>query len=73
MFKKSMVTSQDIAVKFMLSYQTINHYTNLGILIVKGRKGNIRLYDEEEVRRNLQKLGDLKNEGYPLRLIRKML
>jgi len=68
-----MISPREISRKFNVSYQTINHYTNLGILVVRQRKGNGRLYDEQEVRRAFQRVNELKNAGYPLRLIRTML
>ncbi|MBI3087263.1 MAG: MerR family transcriptional regulator, partial [Candidatus Omnitrophica bacterium] len=58
---------------FRLSYQTLNYYTNLGLLRVAKRDGNQRLYDEQDVQRHLEAIGRLKDEGYPLRLISRML
>ncbi len=71
--QRTMISPQQISIKFNVSYQTINHYTNLGILMVRQRKGNGRLYDEQEVEKTFQKVNELKNAGYPLRLIRTML
>jgi DNA-binding transcriptional MerR regulator len=67
---KRTVTSQEVAVKFRLSYPTVTHYTNLGFFRVIGRRGNKRLYDEAQVRGSLRQLQRLATEGYPLRLIR---
>jgi len=71
--QKTMISPREISQKFNVSYQTINHYTNLGILVVRQRRGNGRLYDEQEVRKSFHKVNELKNVGYPLRLIRTML
>ena len=71
--QKTMISPREISRKFNVSYQTINHYTNLGILVVRRRKGNGRLYDEQEVKRAFRRVNELKNVGYPLRLIRTML
>jgi DNA-binding transcriptional MerR regulator len=68
-----MISSQKIIKKYGISYQTLNYYTNLGLLTVRERKGNGRLYSEQEVERNLRRIAELKNQGYPLRLICKML
>jgi len=51
----------------------MNYYTNLGLLVVRKRKGNGRLYDKREVERRLKRIAELKDEGYSLMLICKML
>ena len=68
-----MISSQKIIEKYDISYQTVNYYTNLGLLTVRKRKGNSRLYDEQEVQKNLKRIIELKDQGYPLGLIRKMV
>ena len=73
MVDRVMVSPREMAKKFNISYQTINYYTNLGLLVVRRKKGNGRLYNQDEVRRRLEKIDKLKNRGYPLRLICNML
>jgi len=68
-----LVSLQDISDIFNLSYQTLNYYTSLGLLIPEKRKGNKRLYLIEEVKGRLDKMARLKNEGYPLRVIANIL
>lgn len=68
-----MISSREILKKYNISYQTLNYYTNLGLLKVRKRKGNGRLYNEEEMEKKLKKITKLKDKGYPLRLICKML
>lgn len=68
-----MISSQEILKKYNVSYQTLNYYTNLGLLKVCKRKGNGRLYNEEEIEKGLKRIAELKDQGYPLRLICKML
>lgn len=70
---RKVIFSKDIVKKYNIPYSTITHYTNLGFLNVIGRKGNKRLYDEDEVNGQIAKISKLINEGYPLRLIRKIL
>ena len=70
---KSMISPREIVKKYRISYQTINSYTNLGLLVVRKRQGNGRLYNNQEVKQRLEKISKLKNRGYPLRLICKML
>jgi DNA-binding transcriptional MerR regulator len=68
-----LISAKQIANKFNIAYPTVNHYTNLGFLSVIKRKGNKRLYVAREVRDKLERIDQLKDEGYPLRLISKML
>ncbi|MBI4323464.1 MAG: MerR family transcriptional regulator [Candidatus Omnitrophica bacterium] len=68
-----LLTAGDIIERYRLSYQTLNYYTNLGLLRVAKRDGHQRLYDGRDVQRNLQAVARLKDEGYPLRLISRML
>ena len=70
---KAMVAPEEIVKKYRISYQTINNYTNLGLLVVRRRRGNGRLYNHNEVKQRLEKIAKLKSRGYPLRLIRTML
>ena len=67
------LTASEIVQRFRLSYQTLNYYTNLGLLSVARRDGHQRLYNERQVQQSLQAVGRLKDEGYPLRLISRML
>jgi DNA-binding transcriptional MerR regulator len=68
-----MITPSSIVEKFNISYQTLNNYTNIGLLVVRQKKGNVRFYKSEEVKRRLDNINKLKNKGYTLRLIRNML
>ena len=67
------ITAEDISKKFKVAYPTINHYTNLGFLSIVKREGNKRLYSGKEVKRRLELISKMVNEGYPLRLIRRKL
>ena len=67
------ITAKDISKKFKVAYPTINHYTNLGFLSIVKREGNKRLYSGREVKRRLELISKMVNEGYPLRLIRRKL
>ncbi|MDD4899194.1 MAG: MerR family transcriptional regulator [Candidatus Omnitrophica bacterium] len=69
----NLISSPQIVARYKISYQTLNYYTNLGLLHVITKQGNKRLYKESEIRHNLVKIQGLKNEGYTLRLIRKIL
>ncbi len=68
-----LISSQEIVEKHNISYQTLNYYTGLGFLVVRKRRGNGRLYNQGEVEKNLKRIAELKDQGYPLRLICKML
>ena len=71
--KNGYITAKDISKKFKVAYPTINHYTNLGFLSIVKREGNKRLYSGKEVKRRLEMISKMVNEGYPLRLIRRKL
>jgi DNA-binding transcriptional MerR regulator len=68
-----MISPQAISQEYSLSYQTINYYTNLGLLQVKKKEGNCRLYDSDELKKNLKRITELKNKGYSLKLIRDLM
>jgi DNA-binding transcriptional MerR regulator len=70
---KNLVSAKDIAKRFGLPYPTLNHYTNLGFFKVVVKRGNKRFYEAEEMKSKLGIITRLKNDGYPLRLIRKKL
>jgi len=66
---KALISPVEITKIHNISYQTINYYTNLGLLMVKKRDGNFRLYDPRQVSSCLKKVDDLKSQGYSLKLI----
>jgi len=68
-----MVSAKHIMGKFNVSYQTVNHYTDCGLLPVSAKVGNVRLYNKTVVEKRLKKVKELVEEGYSLRLIRKRL
>ena len=69
----TVISAKDIIDKFHISYQTVNHYTDFGLLRVAFKKGNIRFYNKNEVKHRLAKIIKLASEGYSLRLIRHKL
>lgn len=68
--KNDVISAVEIVRKYELSYQTVNYYTNLGLLDVVENKGNKRLYSRDDVQSRLEKIKEMKKRGYPLRLIR---
>ena len=69
----SYITARDIVEKYRVSYQTLNYYTTIGLLTVARKISNQRLYREPELRKRLKKISELKDGGYPLHLIRRIL
>ncbi|MFH0839246.1 MAG: MerR family transcriptional regulator [Candidatus Omnitrophota bacterium] len=65
------VSAKDIMQMHSISYQTLNHYTNFGLLPVLLKKGNVRFYDKAVVEKRIVKIRELMEEGYSLQLIRK--
>lgn len=70
---KKMIGPAEIIKKHGISYQTLNYYTNLGLLRAAHKKGNKRYYDEKKLSVALKKINILKNKGYTLRLIRNVI
>lgn len=68
-----MISSKEIVEKYKIPYSTLNHYTLVGLLTIAGRKKNMRLYNDEEVKERLKRIADLRSKGYPLSLIQKEL
>ncbi|MFZ2356246.1 MAG: MerR family transcriptional regulator [Candidatus Omnitrophota bacterium] len=71
--KPKLISSKEIVRRFNVTYQTVNHYTNINLLHVVTKKGNVRMYDESQVRERLSRVSQLVSEGYPLRLVCKKL
>ena len=67
------ISAAEIVKKYNVTYQAVNHYTNLGLLEVVTRDGNARMYAKAKVKGRLAKISQLVSEGYSLRLIRKKL
>lgn len=68
-----MISIKEIAEKYGVPYSTVNHYTMIGLLTIAGRKKNMRLYDERVVKERLERIAELRSEGFPLSLILKEL
>ena len=66
---KKIISATEISKIYNISYQTVNYYTNLGLLMVKKRNANNRLYDSRQVSACLKKVTKLKSQGYSLKLI----
>ncbi|MCM8757680.1 MAG: helix-turn-helix domain-containing protein [Candidatus Omnitrophica bacterium] len=71
--KEKTISAKDIVNRYNISYQSVNHYTDLGLLPVSFKIRNIRFYDRAVVEKRLKKIRELMKEGYSLRLIRKRL
>jgi DNA-binding transcriptional MerR regulator len=70
---RNLISAKDIIAKYHLTYQTINYYTDFGLLSMVCKKGNVRYYDGMQVKQRLTKITRLSREGYSLRLIRRKL
>jgi DNA-binding transcriptional MerR regulator len=68
-----LISAKEIISKYNISYQTVNHYTDFGLLPMVEKRGNIRFYDNSLVRSRLFQIMKLASEGYSLRLIRRKL
>ena len=68
-----LISAKEITSRYNITYQTVNHYTDFGLLPMVEKKGNIRFYDSSQVRYRLEQITKLASEGYSLRLIRRKL
>jgi DNA-binding transcriptional MerR regulator len=68
-----LISSMELVKKFGISYSTLTHYTNLGLLRVVRKNGNKRLYKINQSKKRLNKIKKLSTEGYPLKIIKKIL
>lgn len=68
-----LISSMELVKKFGISYSTLTHYTNLGLLRVVRKNGNKRLYKINQAKKRLNKIKKLSTEGYPLKIIKKIL
>lgn len=71
--KNKMISAKEIMNKYLISYQKLNHYTDLGLLPILLKMGNIRYYNKRIVGKRIKKTRVFMKEGYSLRLIRKKL
>ena len=62
---------EEVAKKFDLSKASVNYYTNIGLIVVHRKKGNKRLYDVADVTRRIERVREMLNMGYTLRLIQR--
>lgn len=68
---KKLISAREIQVEYHISLSSVNYYTNLGLLPVAGRRGNVRLYNPDLIRKRMKEIHRLKHEGFPLRLIQR--
>lgn len=69
----SLITPKEVAALLKISLPTVNYYTSLGLLHVLDRRGNVRLYNKENVLEEFGRVKELRRQGYSLNLIRKKL
>ncbi|MFC1631609.1 MerR family transcriptional regulator [Candidatus Omnitrophota bacterium] len=70
---ENLVNAKDLAKLLGISLAGVNYYTSLGLLKFKDKKGNMRLYDNNEALRTFDVIRRMKMEGYSLRLIQQKL
>jgi len=67
--RDTLISIDEISKLSSLSKATINYYTNMGLLPIADKQGNKRLYDKDEIGRRLEKIREMRRNGYSLRLI----
>lgn len=68
---KNFITVEEVAERFDISKATVNYYTNIGLIQVLQKKKNRRLYDAHDVEKRINKVREMLNMGYTLRLIQR--
>lgn len=68
-----MLSVKEIMQEYNMTYQTVNHYTDFGLLPIALKRGNVRFYEKNIVDERIKKIKKLSEEGYSLSLIRKQL
>lgn len=69
----NMLSVKEIMQEYNITYQTVNHYTDFGLLPIAIKKGNVRFYDKSIVDERIKMIKKLSEEGYSLSLIRRQL
>jgi DNA-binding transcriptional MerR regulator len=67
------ITVKEIFQLYGLSPQSINRYSDAGLLSVAFKKGNVRFYERQQANKRVKQITSLSKEGYSLTLIRKKL
>ena len=70
---QNLVTTLELAKLLDISNATVNYYTNLGLLRIKDRKGNVRLYEKNSAKKLYDQIREMRRQGYPLRIIQERL
>ena len=68
-----LVSSKKLAAVNGVTLSTVHYYTTVGLLRVRRRVGNKRLYDYRESHTRLKQVARLRQQGYSLALIRQVL
>ena len=50
------ISARNIMTRYDITYQTVNHYTDFGLLPVPIKKGNARFYDKTLVEARMKKI-----------------
>lgn len=69
----TLVTSQELVGLLGVSAATINYYTNLGLFRISDRRGNMRLYEKNEIKELHDQIRKMRKDGYTLRIIQERL
>ena len=64
-----LIALKELALLLKMSEATVNYYTNLGLFQTADRQGNKRLYDQVVTAARLDRIRDLRRQGYSLMLI----
>ena len=66
---QNLLSPKEAAAILHISVATVNYYNNIGLLEPESRKGNMRLFNKPRLLRDFARIKELRNKGYPLKLI----
>lgn len=70
---KKLLSIKQVAELCNISVATVNYYTNMGLFRVSDRRGNKRLYNQDEVTEKFNRIRELRKQGYSLALIQNQM
>lgn len=66
------ITAQELATRSNESYDTVDHWANLGLLVFR-RRGRKRLFEEHENMQRCKRIRELQEAGHNLITIKGLL
>lgn len=72
-FQKKFRSAREVAKHYGISAASVDHYVDMGLLDVAVQKGNKRLFNPKTIRKQMQTIRYLRNQGYSLRQVQQKM